>query len=69
MNYIQKGYLDDKIVSQLLQTPQTFFVTVDFLSQLTFIQSFNDDPLSTMTDQTIVFGKYINLFSALIYKM
>jgi hypothetical protein len=59
MNYIQKGYLDDKIVSQLLQTPQTFFVTVDFLSQLTFIQSFNDDPLSTMTDQTIVFEEEI----------
>jgi len=63
MNYIQKGHLDDKIVSQLLQIYQTFFVTCDFL-RTAFFFGFS----STMTHQTIVFGKYINLLSALISK-
>jgi len=58
MKYIQKGRVDDKIVSQLLQVHQTFFVTCDFLCDIS----------STMTNQTIVFGKYINLLSALIYR-
>jgi len=57
MKYIQKGHVDDKIVSQLLQGHQTFFVTCQFLG-------FS----STMKNQTIVFGKYINLLSALISK-
>jgi hypothetical protein len=57
MNYIQKGHLDDKIVSQLLQVHQTFFVTLDALR----LMSWHLTP-STMTNTQIVFGKYINLF-------
>jgi hypothetical protein len=63
MNYIQRGHLDDKIIFQLLQIPQTFSVTCDFL-WTTFFFGLS----STMTKQTMVFGKYINLFSALIPK-
>jgi hypothetical protein len=63
MKYIQKGQVDDKIVSQLLQVHQTFFVTFDFLSNISWHPN-----SSTMTNQTIVFGKYMNLLSALIYK-
>jgi hypothetical protein len=63
MKYIQKGDLDDKIVSQLLQIHQTFFVTFDFLWSASLPRL-----LSTMTNQTIVFGKYVNLLSALISK-
>jgi hypothetical protein len=63
MKYIQKGHMDNKIVSQLLQIHQTFFVTCDFLW---FIFLFGLS--STKTNQTIVIGKYINLLSALIYK-
>jgi hypothetical protein len=63
MNYIQKGHLDDKIVSQLLQIHQTFFVTCDFLRFAFFF-----DLSSAMTNQTQVFGKYINLLSVLISK-
>jgi len=63
MKYIQKGHVDDKIVSQLLQVHQTFFVTCDFLWNV-FVFGFS----STMKNQTIVFGKYINLLSALISK-
>jgi hypothetical protein len=63
MKYIQKGHLDDKIISQLLQVHQTFFVTCDFLWNIHFhVNS------STMTNQTIVFGKYMNLLSVLIFK-
>jgi len=54
MNYIQKGHLDDKRVSKLLQIDQTFFVTCDFLF------------LSKWTNQTTVFGKYIKLLIPLI---
>jgi tetratricopeptide (TPR) repeat protein len=50
MNYIQKGHLDDKIVSQLLQIHQTFFVTCDFLRFAFFF-----DLSSAMTNQTQVF--------------
>ncbi|KAH9566810.1 hypothetical protein CY35_04G148600 [Sphagnum magellanicum] len=50
MKYIQKGHVDDKIVSQLLQVHQTFFVTFDFLSNISWHPN-----SSTMTDQTIVF--------------
>jgi hypothetical protein len=63
MKYIQKGHVDDKIVSQLLQVHQTFFVTCDFLFNICCHAN-----SSTMTNQTIVFGKYMNLLSALIYK-
>jgi hypothetical protein len=63
MKYIQKGHVDDKKVSQLLQVHQTFFVTFDFL-WVAFLFGLS----STETNQTIVFGKYINLLSALIYK-
>jgi hypothetical protein len=63
MKYIQKGHVDDKIVSQLLRVHQTLFVTCDFLSNISWHLN-----SSTMTDQTIVFGKYMNLLSALIYK-
>jgi hypothetical protein len=58
MKYIQKGYLDDKILSQLLRVHQTFFVTCDFLWRIDFI-------VSSSTNQTMVFGKYINLLSAI----
>jgi hypothetical protein len=61
MNYIQKGHVDDKIVSQLLQVHQTFSVTCDFFWHIRWCLN-----SSTMTNQTIVFGKYINLLSALI---
>jgi hypothetical protein len=63
MNYIQKGHVDDKIVSQLLQVHQTFSVTYEFFGRR--CRCLNS---STMTNQTIVFGKYINLLSALISK-
>jgi hypothetical protein len=63
MNYIQKGDLDDEIVSQLLQIQQTFFVTCDFL-WTAFFFGFS----STITWQKRDFGKYINLLSALISK-
>jgi hypothetical protein len=51
MKYIQKGHVDDKLVSQLLQVHQTFFVTLQFLLGIIFLQ------LSPWTNQTIVFGK------------
>jgi len=51
MKYIQKGHVDDKLVSQLLQVHQTFFLTCDFLLSIEFL------PLSPWTNQTIVFGK------------
>jgi hypothetical protein len=63
MKCIQKGQMDDKIVSQLLQVHQTFLVTFEFLSTAS-----RHANISTMTNQTIRFGKYINLLSALIYK-
>jgi len=47
MKYIQKRHVDDKLVSQLLQVHQTFFVTCDFI----------DFQTSSSTNQTIVFGK------------
>jgi len=50
MKYIQKGHVDDKLVSQLLQVHQTFFVTCDFLWNIYAIGS-------SSTNQTIVFGK------------
>ncbi|KAH8965933.1 hypothetical protein BDL97_04G142000 [Sphagnum fallax] len=50
MKYIQKGHVDDKLVSQLLQVHQTFFVTCDFLSNIDF-------QVSSSTNQTIVFVK------------
>jgi hypothetical protein len=59
MNYIQKGHLDDKIVSQLLQIDQTFFVTCDFLMYVCLERFLMF--LSKWTNQTIVFGKYIKL--------
>jgi len=55
MKYIQKGHVDDKIVSQLLQVHQTFLVTCHFLRNI----HWHANP------STIVFGKYINLLSAL----
>jgi len=55
MKYIQKGHVDDKLVSQLLQVHQTFFVTCDFLLSIDF-------QVSSWTNQTIVFGKYIKCF-------
>jgi len=61
MKYIQKGHLDDKIVSQLLQEHQTFVFTFVFLWNIY-------ENGSSSTNQTIVFGKYINLLSALISK-
>jgi len=67
MKYIQKGHVDDKIVSQLLQVHQTFFVTCDFLCDFIFNAPWHFNS-STMTNQTIVFGKYINHLSALIYR-
>ncbi|CAM6045891.1 unnamed protein product [Sphagnum compactum] len=54
MKYIQKGHLDDKMVSQLLQVHQTFFVTCDFLWTECF-WGFS----TTMTNQTIVFEEEI----------
>jgi hypothetical protein len=59
MKYIQKGHVDDKTVSQLLQVHQTFGITCDFLWNFYITSSIN---------QTIVFGKYMNLLSALTYK-
>jgi hypothetical protein len=50
MKYIQKGHVDDKLVSQLLQVHQTFFVTCNFLLCTLF-------QFSSSTNQTIVFGK------------
>jgi hypothetical protein len=61
MKYIQKGHLDDKIVSQLLQERQTFLFTCLFLWNI-----YGNG--SSSTNQTIVFGKYINLLSALSSK-
>ncbi|CAM6045888.1 unnamed protein product [Sphagnum compactum] len=52
MKYIQKGHLDDKIVSQLLRVHQTFFVTCDFLWNIDF-------DLSSSTNQTRVFEEDI----------
>jgi hypothetical protein len=49
MKYIQKGHVDDKLVSQLLQVHQTFFLTCDFLLSIDF-------QFSSSTNQTIVFG-------------
>jgi hypothetical protein len=63
MKYIQKGHVDDKRVSQLLQVHQTFLFTWYFLSDIGW-----DGNSSTMTRLIIPFGKYINLLSALIYK-
>jgi tetratricopeptide (TPR) repeat protein len=53
MKYIQKGHVDDKLVSQLLQVHQTFFVTLQFLLGIIFLQ------LSPWTNQTIVFEEEI----------
>jgi hypothetical protein len=50
MKYIQKGHVDDKLVSQLLQVHQTFFVTCDFLLDIDF-------QVNSSTNQTIIFGK------------
>jgi hypothetical protein len=78
MNYIQKGHLDDKIVSQLLQIDQTFFVTCDFLMNVFFERLMNISRQmcssewtnqmcsSEWTNQTTVFGKYIKLLIPLI---
>jgi hypothetical protein len=63
MKYIQKGHLDDKIFSQLLEVHQTFSVTRAFLQSVGFHMN-----SSIMINPTIVFGKYINLLSALISK-
>ncbi len=63
MKYIQKGDLDDKIVSQLLQIHQTFFVTYDFL-----YHAYSFSYPYGLPHRAIVFGKYINLLSALISK-
>jgi hypothetical protein len=60
MKYIQKGHVDDKIVSQLLQVHQTFLFTCLFL--------WMEFHFSSSTNQIMVFGKYINLLSALISK-
>jgi hypothetical protein len=78
MNYIQEGHLDDKIVSQLLQIDQTFFVTCDFLMNVFFERLMNISRQmcssewtnqmcsSEWTNQTTVFGKYIKLLIPLI---
>jgi hypothetical protein len=71
MNYFQKARLDDKIVFQLLQIDQTFFVTCDFLLNVWIEGILLTGPsnfLFMRRKQTIVFGNYINLFSALISK-
>jgi hypothetical protein len=67
MNYTQKDHLDDKIVFQLLQIDQTFFVTCEFLFYVClgrFLRSLRNMFLGR--NQTIVFGKYIKLLTALI---
>ncbi len=61
MKYIQKGHVDDKLVSQLLQVHQTVFVTCGFLFNIYF-------QVSSTTNQTIVFGKQINLLNSLTPK-
>jgi hypothetical protein len=69
MNYIQEGHLDDKIVSQLLQIDQTFFVTCDFLWNVCLdrFSSISRRMFSSKwTNQTTVFGKYIKLLIPLI---
>jgi hypothetical protein len=50
MKYIQKGHVDDKTVSQLLQVHQTFGITCDFLWNFYITSSIN---------QTIVFEEEI----------
>ncbi|CAM6023027.1 unnamed protein product [Sphagnum balticum] len=50
MKYIQKGHVDDKIVSQLLQVHQTFSITYHFLWNFS---------TSSSTNQTIVFEEEI----------
>jgi hypothetical protein len=72
MNYIQNHHLDDKIVFQLLQIDQTFFVTCDFLSNFCSQRflwiGFSCFFKANWRNPTIVFGNYINLLNALISK-